>query len=53
MGKAKKYYSCIAYISQIIDIIKPENEKQHLSYIKLKAFLIEYENEKANKKWIK
>ena len=50
VNKAKKYNICIAYISQIMDLIKPENDKQQYLYVKLKSFVDEYEKEKQKKK---
>ena len=50
VGKAKKYNICIAYISQLIGLLKPENDKQTYLYVKLKSFVDEYEKEKASKK---
>ena len=49
IAKAKKYSLCIAYISQFLAIIKPENEKQIYLANKLKEFTEEYQKEKSNK----
>ena len=50
ISKAKKYSLCLAYISQFLGIIKPENEKQIYLVNKLKEFTDEYQKEKLNKK---
>jgi len=50
ISKAKKYSLCLAYISQFLGIIKPENEKQIYLVNKLKEFVDEYQKEKTNKK---
>ena len=50
VGKAKKYNICVAYLSQLLGLIKPENEKQTYLFNKLKSFSEEYEKEKNAKK---
>ena len=50
ISKAKKYSLCVAYISQFLAIIKPENEKQIYLVNKLKEFIDEYQKEKTSKK---
>ena len=50
VGKAKKYNLCVAYVSQLLGLIKPENDKQTYLFNKLKSFSEEYEKEKVAKK---
>jgi multidrug resistance efflux pump len=50
VGKAKKYNLCAAYISQLLGMVKPENDKQSYLFIKLKSLIEDYEKEKSNKK---
>ena len=50
VGKAKKYNLCAAYISQLLSIVKPENDKQSYLFVKLKSLIEDFEKEKANKK---
>ena len=50
VDKAKKFNSCVDYVSEIINLLKPENEKQALAISKLKTFVEEYEKEKSKKK---
>ena len=50
IGKAKKYNLCVSYVSQLLHLAKPENEKQTYIFNKLNSFVEEYEKEKNNKK---
>ena len=50
IAKAKKYNLCVSYVSQLLHLAKPENEKQTYIFNKLNSFVEEYEKEKSNKK---
>ena len=50
VGKAKKYNLCAAYVSQLLGMVKPENDKQSYIFTKLKTIIEDYEREKMGKK---
>ena len=50
ISKAKKYNLCVAYMTELLKDMKPENEKQNYLINKLKVFTDEYKKEKENKK---
>ena len=51
VGKAKRYNLCAAYVSQLLGLIKPENDKQSSIITKLKTIIEEDENKVGNKKY--
>ena len=50
VAKAKKFNICISYVSQLIGIFNPQDDKQTYLFNKLKSFVDEYEKEKSKKK---
>ena len=50
INKAKKFNICMSFVTQLLPLFTPSNEKQTYLFNKLKGFADEYEKEKTAKK---